>query len=232
VNRTGGPASDSPTGTDPFAFRPGGEVHVWHAELPHLLAAGDRLARCLDEEERERAARLLDGSAAARFRATRGVLRELLGGYLGLEPAALPLRTEEHGKPCLPAPAPLHFNVSHTSDRVFLAFSPVTRVGIDVERIRPLGHAERIARRAFSADELATWLALDEHQRLAGFFERWTRMEARAKLLGHGVWRLLAEEGASTRTATLHRLNAPEGHVAMLALEGSGLGVIERAFRP
>jgi 4'-phosphopantetheinyl transferase len=198
-----------------------GEVHVWHAELSLPEERVLQLARTLNEEERRRAARLQDPEAAAHFVAARGILREILGSYLEVEPAGVDFDYEEHGKPFVVAPTPLHFNVSHAGDRVLVAFSSGPRVGVDMERVRPLSHPERIARRAFSEPELLSWLALAEEHRLIGFFERWTRMEALAKLLGHGVWRLLADRSELLRTISFHQLSAPPGFIATVAVEGS-----------
>jgi 4'-phosphopantetheinyl transferase len=139
------------------------------------------------------------------------------------------LAREEHGKPCLRPPQPLHFNLSHAGDHLLLAFSPTARLGVDLERVRPLAHAERIARRAFSPQELDSWLGLDAPERLTGFFERWTRMEALAKLLGFGVWRLLAE-GGSAPGVSFHPLIAPPGSIATLAVDEPAARVLERHY--
>ncbi len=212
-----------------LSFHSGSDLHVWRAELKPGADTLRRLTAALDEAERERAGRLADPVAAARFSAARGLLREMLGAYLGIAPREVVLRRERHGKPCLEAPQPLHFNLSHAGDHLLLAFSPTARLGVDLERVRPLAHTERIARRAFAPDELRSWLALAEHERLAGFFERWTRMEALAKLLGHGVWRLLAE-GGSAPGVSFHRLVAPPGSIAMLAVEEPDVRVLERHY--
>ncbi|CAA9549445.1 MAG: hypothetical protein AVDCRST_MAG19-668, partial [uncultured Thermomicrobiales bacterium] len=75
-------------------------VHVWRAaldrpgELPGLLAA-------LSADERERAGRFRADRDRGRFVAARGLLREILGRYLGREPGSLRFRYGAHGKPTL-----------------------------------------------------------------------------------------------------------------------------------
>lgn len=139
-----------------------------------------------------------------------------------MEPRLVQIRYGPHGKPCLQETFPLQFNVSHADDQALLAFTTSGRLGIDVERIRPLSHAHRVARRAFHPDDLQSWLGLSEEERLQGFFERWTRMEARAKLLGHGVWRLLQDGHVSReedQQIHVHQIEMPSGFVASLAVE-------------
>jgi 4'-phosphopantetheinyl transferase len=209
---------------------PASAVHVWHADLDLPGARFEALAETLSADERARAHRLLDGRAAARYVAARGLLRELIGGYLAIEPGSVRLDYREHGKPCLPAPEPLHFNVTHAGGRVLMAFSATGRVGVDMERIRPLAHAERIARRAFTPREVQQWTALEEDRRLPGFFELWTRMESLAKLHGHGVWRLLAEREGAEAGIRFHALRAPAGYCAVLAADHDAGDVVEREY--
>ena len=63
------------------------EIHVWCVELD---AAGEvaALAACLSADERERASGLLSGTHQRRFVVARGMLRQLLGHYLGQAPDA------------------------------------------------------------------------------------------------------------------------------------------------
>jgi len=202
-----------------------GEVHIWRAALDRLAAEPARRSATLSDAERARAARLADPLAAARYTSARVLLRELLGGYLEMEPQLVQIRYGPHGKPCLDDSSRLHFNVSHVEGEALLAFTTAGPLGIDIERIRPLTHAHRLARRAFHPDDLQSWLALPEEERLSGFFERWTRMEALSKLLGHGVWRLLQDRHGDPDFAyrQIHFLpvRTPSGFVASLAVEAN-----------
>jgi 4'-phosphopantetheinyl transferase len=196
------------------------EVHVWQSDLVVSPDRLERLLRTLSTEELSRAHRIAPTAGRERFIATRGLLRELLGRYLDTPPDRVSLDYEELGKPCLSDPAPLHFNVSHAEERALFAFTTVGPLGVDLERLRSLSNVERIARRAFTPNDLQSWLQLSHEERLVGFFERWTRMEALAKLKGHGVWRLLAESGERPgHSIQYHSLEVPEGLLATLALE-------------
>jgi 4'-phosphopantetheinyl transferase len=196
------------------------EVHVWQSDL---VLSPDRLKRIsvtLSAEELSRARRIAPIPGRERFIAARGLLRELLGRYLGTPPERVVLQYEERGKPCLSDPAPLHFNVSHVEERALFAFTTIGPVGVDLERLRVLSNVDRIARRAFTPHDLQSWLELPREERILGFFERWTRMEALAKLRGHGVWRLLADGGDRLDPAIqYHSLKVPDGLLATLAVE-------------
>jgi 4'-phosphopantetheinyl transferase len=168
----------------------GGEVRVWSAHLDRLPAA--LLARSLSADEQERARRFHFERDRRRFAAARGLLRHLLGGYLGLDPARLRLRYGPWGKPSLAEDEGLRFNVSHSGGRALLAFAWRLDVGVDVERIRPVPEAEDLARRYFSPREGADLLRLAEGERQAAFFRCWTRKEAFVKATGDGLSRPLA----------------------------------------
>lgn len=68
---------------------------------------------------------------------------------------------------------------------VALAFD--ARLGIDIERWRPLGDAAALAVRCFAPSELAHWHRLPESQQLREFFRLWTLKEAFCKAVGRGI---------------------------------------------
>lgn len=212
-----------------------GELHVWRAIVDVTPEQGLDLQRCLSADERERAARRRHELDRQRYVAARGLLRRLLAGYLHCEPAELRMRYGPRGKPELARQAgttPLRFNVSHSGPLALYAFSSGARVGIDLERVRPLTHVDRVAERVFPAPELQGWRALPPEQRLEGFFKRWTRLEAVAKLHGGGVWWLVRRgtwlpEGPEL---SVIELAAPAGYRAAAAVGGPVSSVREMSF--
>ena len=163
------------------------EVHLWSvdidaASLPHLLAL-------LSDDERDRVARYFREMDRARFVVVRAALRTLLGRYLQTPPEAIGFYDGPHGKPHLRATGDrrLHFNVSHSGGLALLAFCETQEVGVDVERVRDMADAERMARRFFTPGEAEQWAGFPPDLRLRAFFELWTRKEAYAKALGRGV---------------------------------------------
>jgi 4'-phosphopantetheinyl transferase len=87
----------------------------------------------------------------------------------------------ERGRPMLPAP--YDFNISHTDGCVVCAFTEGSRVGVDIEAMRPL-----------QLDDYREVLSLTEQTRVSEavnpaetLLEVWTMKEAVAKAAGHGI---------------------------------------------
>lgn len=219
-----------------------GEIHVWRSSLTPPVAALRRLAATLDREERRRADRFRDPGLGDRYRAARGVLRRLLGGYVGMDPARVRFEEGEEGKPRLAGGTgpDVRFNMTRSGGLALYAFSRSQELGVDVEEIRPVREAADIARRHFSpAERQQVASAGTDVGPAEVFLGIWTRKEAYLKALGTGLTAPLAEfdvsGGASSadetdvrrpeggpvdggwRTVALH---VGEGHAAALAAQG------------
>lgn len=230
-----------------------GEVHAWRAWLdlsPEVLA---RLAASLPEDEQQRAARFRLERHRERFVAAHGALRAILGLYLGC-PAATPrFGRGPQGKPMLLAPAgalDLRFNLAHSHDLALCAVAAGAEVGADVEAIRPLPDADRIAARFFSAREQAMLRELPAGEREEAFILGWTRKEAYLKALGAGLGRplsgfsvtlrpgeparLLDVEGQPDEAArwSLVALHPAPGYAAALAVEGPLRRLMQWSWTP
>ncbi len=214
------------------------EVHVLAARLEVPEARIEAFATTLSEDERERAARFVFERDRRRFTVARGALRAILGRCLGVDPAAVPLRTAAKGKPEIGERSDLRFSVSHSEELALYALARGREVGIDVERLRPLPEAERIAERYFAPEERAALRAVPPDDRAAAFFRLWTRKEAYAKATGEGVFAGLAElvgtAGANPAGFTIVDLDLlPErGYIGALAVAGPLLRLVRRRFEP
>jgi 4'-phosphopantetheinyl transferase len=217
------------------------EVHTWWARLDVPAWRIRQLARTLAPEEVVRANCFRAQRVRDRWIVGRGLLRELLGQYIGCEPASIQLAYGTYGKPVL-APnsgdARLRFNVSHTEGLVLFGLARDHDLGVDVETIRPLKDLDLIAEQFFSLQERAALRSLRTDQQLAGFFNCWTRKEAYVKAVGLGLShsldsfdveltpgrpsRLLAIDGDSAKAVSwsLTALQAPPGFAAALAVPG------------
>jgi 4'-phosphopantetheinyl transferase len=167
---------------DPRPAVPAGETHVYTAPLDNPV----HYLPYLTAEERDRAGRFRLGRVRDQFVVARGRLRALLGHYLGLEPRAVPVLYADGGKPHLPEGYPLHFNVSHTDGLAVFAVGR-SRVGVDVERVRPIPDADGLVTRFFSRRECDQFHALPPPARPDAFLRAWTRKEAVLKAIGRGV---------------------------------------------
>jgi 4'-phosphopantetheinyl transferase len=165
-------------------------VHVWRADLeqsPELIRA--HLAS-LSTDERQRADRYRFDRDRLHFIAARGVLRDLVGRYVGCPPAGVSFSYGRYGKPGLvgaAGAARLAFNVSHSHGVALYAFTRGAEVGLDVEFIREDVACLEVAERTFSPDEVAALRALPAESRVAAFFDCWVRKEAYVKARGEGL---------------------------------------------
>ena len=168
---------------------------LWWGRLPDPEPTVDELERRLPDDERRRAARFRAAVARHRFVLARTMLREVVGGRLEAAPETLVFATGERGKPYLVEPAPrtaLHFNFSHSGQVAALALAS-DEVGVDVEALRRVANADRLARRFYSPAETATVCALEGEVRDRAFLRIWTCKEAYLKATGLGVGMALAE---------------------------------------
>ena len=166
------------------------EVHVWSAPLDLDRESTARLRCLLSRDERDRAERYRSATDRDRFVVARGLLRCILGRYLGTPPERLRFCFGSHGKPSLAGKeggADLEFSVSHSSGLALYALARHRQVGIDVEQVRPIGDIEQLVERYFSLSEQAAFRALSRQQQLEGFYRCWTRKEAFVKAKGLGL---------------------------------------------
>jgi 4'-phosphopantetheinyl transferase len=167
-----------------------GCVHVWRADLD-----GERARACAElvcEQERERAARIVGERERGRWLNSRGVLRDLLAGYLGADGRELRFGSEEHGKPALRGDAragevEISFNVSHSAAVGLYAFGDGRAIGVDVEMTQRDIDIERFAARVFGRAEADRLLSLPPESRRLELLRAWTRHEACAKCTGEGI---------------------------------------------
>jgi 4'-phosphopantetheinyl transferase len=161
-----------------------GAVHVWRAEL---MSVAPDLGELLSKEERARAERILNKQEGELWRRSRGLLRELLGRYLQLEPASLRFIVGEHGKPALRGPDSMPFNVSHSGGLALYAFSDAGAVGVDVEVTRRPVDEVAIAARMLGEGVAQRLQTLDPATRRREFLHAWASHEAELKCLGVGI---------------------------------------------
>lgn len=218
-----------------------GEVHIRLFNLAVHAAELAGLERLLNQDERERAERLIDRLIRNRFIAGRGLLREILAEYLNQSPASLPLAANQYGKPFLSGEHLNHglsFNLSHSGDLAVMAIAKHCQLGIDLEQLRDDLPFRAMAQQFFSRREQTDLFSLPADLQPAAFFRCWTRKEAYLKGCGSGFSRpsnlcdvsllpdqppvLLADrhDPAQISGWCLLDLDVPAGFCAALAIQG------------
>lgn len=166
---------------------PPGELHVWRANLERPEAERAQFWAWLSAEERERAGRFRLENGRFHYIVGRGLLRQLLGSYLGVPPHSLRFASGPNGKPHLTDYAQFSFNVAHGQGRLLLGFCREADLGVDIEQIRLPQRADRVAQRFFAPAEYAVFAAAPPEQQAEVFFNCWTRKEAYIKATGEGL---------------------------------------------
>jgi 4'-phosphopantetheinyl transferase len=194
------------------------DVKVYTASLLADDEQIERAARLLSRSERQRFSGYSNGVVSRRFAIGRAVLREVLGAVQSMDPAAVRLAEGEFGKPELApdsAKARLWFSVAHCDDLLLVALSREGEIGVDVERARPIDCWERVADRTLAPGERAELLRAVERGEDPGrvFLRHWCRVEAELKAIGCGIQGIEAHRAGARppglRVADLARLPLP-----------------------
>jgi phosphopantetheinyl transferase len=161
-----------------------GRIDIWRIDLAQA-SLGPRLVTSIPDETGQEHDLSPRGQRARAHRA----LREIFSGYLDCSPDTLQFETQPGGKPYLRAPAHgLEFNLSHSRGIALLGISTSVELGIDVETFRAVHDPLRLAKRVMSAAECDELSALTGNARLDRFLSLWTRLEARQKAVGLGIF--------------------------------------------
>lgn len=125
-------------------------------------------------------------SACAELLLRRGLT---LCGYSDTEPAAIDWNGKPHFVP-FSQNLPVVFSITHTAHTVAVLLSGAENpCGVDAEEIRNLRNMEAIAKKMFTAEELAWFDA--QGRTTHAFFALWTAKEAFIKYTGEGFSRAL-----------------------------------------
>src|SRR3989441_9947241 len=114
------------------------EVHSWCASLDVPPDTSARFYATLTPDERTRSARFQFERDEQRFIVARGLLRELLGRYLQIQPSQVSFVYNAFGKPDLGPEfaSRLKFNLSHSAGLALIAIATASTICVDLEYIR------------------------------------------------------------------------------------------------
>ncbi len=148
---------------------------VLYQQVLDLLPPGRRAAA--DRMKVDSGKRLSAGAGLLLMAALADYIRDDMGSFAAFQ--RISFETGEQGKPFLVEYPDVHFNLSHSGNRVMCAVGPV-EVGCDVEIINP-SHVKSVIR-CFAESEQVLASRSDEN-----FFRIWTLKESIIKLSGKGL---------------------------------------------
>jgi 4'-phosphopantetheinyl transferase len=171
----------------------------------------------LPPDEAARIARFRQAQDRHERAAAHGLLRHLLGRWLGRDPADIVLARDAGGRPFLSGVPGLDLNLSHGAGWVAVGLSTAGRIGVDVEgAARPVDW-DGIAPVFLHPAELAAYRSLPAGARPRQALEYWSVKEACLKATGEG----LVAEPRSVRLT-------PDGTAWRLSRAGLSLRVASR----
>ena len=155
-----------------------GEFHIYN-----VTSKGDESVLSIFENQRH--ALFSSTQSQDIYLKSRSAVRHLAANYTGKKPSDLELEISPQGKPFLKCTPHLHFNLSHSGDSVYIAFSS-DPVGFDIEKNSRKADFSKLAQRYFQPSERELMDASSKPESIA-FLELWTAKEAMLKLLGIGI---------------------------------------------
>lgn len=215
------------------------QVHLHLLPLDCTDQKLESLKDMITPAELARCERLLDPLKRRQAIVSRGLLRQLLGSYLGEAPGRILLSEGEFGKLHLSEhlePDALCFNLSHAGSYLLIATAAGCEVGVDLEEIRGDLDYRPMAERYFAPAEQQELFTLEPAGQLGAFYRCWTRKEAYLKGTGAGFSQpanlfqvsltpdapaaLIAHQGSpeASRHWSLRDVPAPAGYCAALAV--------------
>lgn len=192
------------------------EIHIWFASLEQSESQFQALSQTLSKDEHIRAERFLFDKDRKRLVICRGILRKILGNYLGVDPDKLMFCYGKYGKPALVDTfnnGKICFNLAHSEGFAIYAFTIGHEIGVDIEYIRDIPEMTQIAEYLFSVAEKETFHALPESKKQEVFFNCWTRKEAIIKATGDGLSRPLNKFDVTFSSNEPTRVIRTEGYL-------------------
>lgn len=125
-----------------------------------------------------------------RFLFAHGMLRSILGQYLGCLPHHIVFKRNAYGKPTLVLQngvEDIRFNMAHSRDVVLIALCRFHDVGVDIEYMRAMSDLHEIISRNFASEERHYLSTLPADKLKREFFAHWTIKESFIKGIGLGL---------------------------------------------
>lgn len=187
------------------------KVYIINTKIISNKSAFDYVFLCLDEARKKRIAGLKNRSSVIQTAAA-GYLLYYGLKQLGMDIHTVSIKNGPHGKPYLSDCPDIHFNLSHSGEYAVMALSD-RNVGIDIEKLRPVGTS--VIKKAFGEKAAEEFVNLPEEDSIQKFAELWTSAESYGKLSGEGVFTLLGSPLSSVDSISgycFHKCTDIEGY--------------------
>jgi 4'-phosphopantetheinyl transferase len=166
------------------------EVHIWKYRMGKSNGISGKGLKVLSDEERYKLNRFVFEENKKIYVLSHLFLREILSRYTGMPADEIQIIAGPNKKPFLKethTQYPVHFNLSYRQDHALLAISAIPLIGVDIEKIKDIGHIYSFAESYFSPEELKKiFVYKKKEEKLSVLFTIWTMKEALIKSLNAG----------------------------------------------
>lgn len=165
-------------------------IHVWYAYYSVLDQNYLFLSTLISMEEKQKAAGFKKSDDARRYIMRHGIVRFILGHYIGEDPAKIQIVRTKSGKPYLYLEGKfsnVRFSLSHTDEMVCLGITRNYEIGLDIVKTNSHTPFSEIEHYLFTLGEKSWIEQTIPDQRLMHFFRIWSLKEALLKATGSDV---------------------------------------------
>lgn len=163
------------------------DIHIWNCKVDFNRDLTLRYKNILSLDEEKRASQFKFEKDQIVYTTARGILRLLAGHYLSLSPNEIQFDYTQFGKPFFKTDTSLKFNVSHSGERIAIAFCQNYDIGVDIEHINRDFDVMEIAVNYFSKNEIQALANIPNKEKNRAFYRCWTRKESFIKAEGSGL---------------------------------------------
>lgn len=168
---------------------PPNDVHIFYGNTDKFFSFLPYFRSILSKDEISKAESFYQEEKKEKAIICRGLLRTILGYYLGVKPEKIKFIYNQKGKPDLDEKInniKIKFNLSHKNQYLIYGFS-LKNIGVDLEFIDKNKTLFPIANRFFTPEESQYLKSLDKSQQKEIFYQFWTKKEAYLKAIGEGL---------------------------------------------
>jgi 4'-phosphopantetheinyl transferase len=210
--------------TETIAPLEAGVIDLYATKIEEQIDRLDLLFASLSDDEQVRAKRYRYDRDYNQFVVARGLLRRLLGKYLGLAPEALAFTYGTHGKPMVEG---LEFNLAHSGGWVLFGVGSDRALGVDIERMQAMEtDLDRLSSRTFTKAEAQVVRNLAEPLKSRTFFRIWTCKEAYLKATGDGLGKMKSLDVLCPLDQAAQLVNPQGWDLQELLLEDALVGAV------
>ncbi|MGV6831720.1 MAG: 4'-phosphopantetheinyl transferase family protein [bacterium] len=159
------------------------EINLFYFNPKKYIPQIEILKEHLDNSELKRANNYHFKKDTHQFIVCRAILKMLLSKYSGINTNSIEIKYNDYKKPYSDQ-FDFYFNISHSENCALIGISSY-KLGVDIESVKTNYQFDDVLNFTFNEDEIE-YVSISRNK-VASFFELWTRKEALLKAIGKGL---------------------------------------------